>query len=78
MPRFFVDFRDGDNFYKDEQGIDVADFEQARNEAIALLPQVAKDQLPDGEHHEFVATIRDEGDVMIYRASLTFHGDRLA
>ena len=77
MPKYFVDFQDGDVLHPDEEGSDLFGFEEAREEAIALLPQVARDKLPDGEHREFIATVRDESGVALYRASLIFHGERL-
>ena len=77
MPCYFIDFRDGDDVVIDTIGSDVPGFEEARDEAIELLPQVAKDRLPDGEHREFVATVRDEAGTQLYRATLTFHGEKL-
>lgn len=78
MPKFFVDFQDGITIHEDDEGSDLLGFEQARNEAVAMLPQVARDELPDGEHREFVATVRDENGVALYRATLTFNGERLS
>ena len=78
MPRFFIDFRDGSTLHEDDEGSDLLGFEQARDEAVGWLSEVARDQLPDGEYREFVATVRDENGVALYRASLTFHGERLA
>ena len=77
MPKFFIDFRDGDVLIIDDEGSDLHSFEEARLEAVGLLSQVAMDRLPDGEHRQFVATVRDENDVALYRATLTFHGERL-
>ncbi len=77
MPTFYVDFRDGDKFHRDEEGSELAGFEQARDEAIGMLPQFAKDELPDGEHREFIATVRDAEERELYRATLAFHGERL-
>ena len=78
MPRFFIDFQDGDTLHSDDEGSSLLAFEQARDEAVGLLPQIARDQLPDGEYREFVATVRDKNGVALYRASLTFRGEHLA
>jgi len=78
LPKYFIDLQDGDFAYPDEEGSDLAGFEEARNEAITLLSQVARERLPDGEHREFVTTVRDEGGIALYRASLTFYGERLS
>ena len=78
MPRYFVDFQDGDTVQPDEEGSDLIGFEQARIEAIELLPQVARDELPDGEDRTFIVTVRDASHKALYRATLTFHGERLS
>lgn len=78
MPHYFVDFQDGDKLQHDDDGMHVENFDQARDGAIRMLPQVAKEELPDGEHRRFAATIRDESGTILYRATLTFHGERLS
>ena len=78
MPYYFIDFQDGDDLQRDRDGHEMESFERARAEAVALLPQVAKDELPDGEHRTFAVTLRDEKGVAVYRATLTFRGERLA
>lgn len=77
MPKYFIDFQDGELVHPDEEGSDLPGFEDARIEAIALLPHMAKQKLPDGEYREFIATVRDEGGIALYRASLTFREKRL-
>ena len=74
MPRFFIDFRDGDTVHTDDEGSDHLSRDQARLEAVALLPEIARDELPDGEHRTFVATVRDETGHTVYQATLTFNG----
>ena len=76
MPHYFFDYQDGDTFLTDEEGSELADDEMARKAATVLLPQVARDSLRDGEHRVFVATVRKSGR-LIYRGTLTFHGERL-
>lgn len=53
MPLYYVDFQDGDHFQPDEEGSELVNYEQARRAAIELLPQVARDELPDGEDRTF-------------------------
>jgi hypothetical protein len=77
MPRYFVDFQDGDEFHKDVVGIEYRDVKTARREAALLLPSIAKDELPDGEHRTFIATLRDRDGKALYRAILVFHGEIL-
>lgn len=75
MPRFFIDTEDGDTTLRDDEGEDYVDLAEARLAAIASLPGMADEKLPDGEHRVFKATVRDEASEIVYVATLTFHGD---
>lgn len=77
MPYYFIDFQDGDDLQPDKDGYEMESFAQARAEAIASLPQVVKDELPDGEHRTFAVTLHDQEGVAVYCATLTFRGERL-
>lgn len=76
MPKYFVDLQDGDVVHEDDEGSDLSSVEDARKEAINTLSLIAKDELPDGEHREFIAIVRDAGGTALYRATLTFHEER--
>ena len=43
--------------------------------ALRALPDMARDIIPDGDHREFVVTVRTEGGSEIYRATLTLKGE---
>jgi hypothetical protein len=74
MPRYFFDFQDGDQMTPDDDGTELETRQKARAAAIQLLPEVAKDELRNEEHRRFAVTVREEGQQIIYHASLTFHG----
>lgn len=74
MPRYFFDVIDAGNLTRDEFGIDLADDKEARDQAIALLPDMARDELPDGDQHEFVAMARNDRGEIVYEASLALNG----
>ena len=76
MPRFFFDVRDAQGFHRDEIGDDFADFEEARDQAQALLPDIARAELPDGELHVITCDVRDSTGHIVYRGHLTFEGTR--
>ena len=59
MPTYFFDITDGGNVTSDQFGVDLENDDEAREQAIALLPSIARDALPDGDEHEFVATVRN-------------------
>ena len=78
MPRLFFDVRDAKGFHRDEIGDDFASFEEARDQAQSLLPDIARAELPDGDQHTFVCDVREETRGLIYRGSLMYQGTSLA
>src|SRR5688572_27555494 len=54
MPRFYFDTYDDDRSVPDGQGL-----QEAREEAIKALPDMARDGLPGGDCREFVVDVRD-------------------
>ena len=75
MPRYFFDVFDGEKLTRDEIGIELADLERVRSEAIQALPEIARDELPDGDVRVFSVQARAEGDRVIFTASLTFKAE---
>jgi hypothetical protein len=71
MPRFYFDTYDDDRAVPDGQGIVLSDLEEAKEEAIKALPDMARDGLPDGDYREFVVDVRDEAGQRVLRARLS-------
>ena len=71
MTHFFFDIDDGENHVTDSHGLDLADKEAARREAISILPDVAREELPDGDRRTFICKVRDETDKVIFIATLS-------
>lgn len=65
MPRYFIDYDDGGLRLSDEEGEEFASLQEARDAAIAALPDVGREAPPvDGQRH-FVAYVRDtKGEVL--------------
>lgn len=77
MPRYFFDVHNG-RLDRDDDGVDCADFEAARIEAMRSLPEIAAFAIPqDGDQQAFTVMVRDENDRVVYTATLTFAGLRL-
>lgn len=74
MPRYFIDSSDGNFSHIDTEGVDLADQNAARYQALDALPDMARDVLPDGDQRRLVVSVRDETGQVIYRASLTLSG----
>jgi len=74
VPRYFFDIHDG-QYQPDDEGVDCADFEAARREAMTSLPEIARFVLPkDGDTQAFTVLVRDESGVFVYTATLSFAG----
>jgi Domain of unknown function (DUF6894) len=71
MPRVYFDTYDDDRAVPDGQGIVLSDLEEAKEEAIKALPDMARDGLPDGDYREFVVDVRDEAGHRVLRARLS-------
>jgi hypothetical protein len=75
VPRYYFDLRDGDLASADDEGTELADLEEARTEALAMLGGIAKDELPDRDQREFVVIVRDGGGPQL-SVSLTVRVER--
>ena len=71
MARFFIDTSDGDAFVRDEQGALYLDIEDAKAAAVAVLPDMARDKLPDGDNRRFLSVVRNEEGRTLIHASLS-------
>lgn len=76
MPRYFFDLHNGSGLHRDQIGDELDDFEQAREQCQTLLPDIVRDELPDGELHTVTCTVRDETDRIVYRGEITYKGTR--
>lgn len=74
MPKFFLDLHDGASFIRDPYGLNLADKEEARREAISVLPDMARLALPDGNRRDFTVDVRTAIGELIYTATLSFRG----
>lgn len=75
MPRYFFDVFDGEKLIRDEIGIELAGLENVRIAAIDALPDIARDELPDGDQRVFSVQARDEENRVVFKASLDFKAE---
>jgi hypothetical protein len=71
MPRFFFDIDDGEERSTDLNGVELPDLAEARKNAIAILPDLAREELPDGDRRVFVCQARDESGKVVFIATLS-------
>lgn len=70
MPRYFFDIFDGDVLSPDDTGMDCESDLHARDQAIDALPDMAREELPDGAQRTMWVKIRDGTGSPIFEASL--------
>ncbi|MGE0500876.1 MAG: hypothetical protein AB7I79_04355 [Rhizobiaceae bacterium] len=72
MARYFFDMFDGGSTAIDEIGIDCEGPWQVRARAIEALPEIARQELPDGDQRLFEIKVRDETGSAVFECSLRF------
>ncbi|MHB2210698.1 DUF6894 family protein [Methylobacterium sp. CM6257] len=74
MPRYFFDVHDG-SMALDEDGYECASLEEARRQAMTLLPDIARDAASrDGDRHTYTVLVTDEDHRPVYMATLSLIG----
>jgi hypothetical protein len=71
MPCYFFDLDDGKRRHRDEDGLELNGPWEARDMALAVLPDVARDIIPDGDRRDIVSSVRDESGEVMYTARLS-------
>jgi len=71
MPRFFFDTHDGEEFTPDPQGVELEGLEAAKEEAKKTLPEIVKDEMPDGDRRDFTVTVKNEAGQILWRITLS-------
>lgn len=74
MPRYFIDTSDGQRPLIDNVGQEFPDAQAARRAALDALPDMARDELPNGDHRTFAVSVRDTSGKAIYSAKLMLEG----
>jgi Domain of unknown function (DUF6894) len=72
MPQYFFDTRDGSGLLRDEEGLQLNGIREARNQATQALVDLARDVIPGSERGELTIEVRDQLNVPVLRAALSF------
>ncbi|TNC06526.1 hypothetical protein FF100_34320 [Methylobacterium terricola] len=75
MPLYFIDTDDDVLTVYDDQGQDLPGPKVARDMAHLVLPDMARQKLPDSDRRTFKASVRDESGTVLYVATLTLVGE---
>ena len=76
MARYYFDVHDEKGFHRDDIGEEFNSFEEAREQCQALLPDIAREELPDGDLHTITCDVRADTGRVIYRGEITYRGRR--
>lgn len=72
MGQFFFDSHDNGRTARDEEGMDLADRDAAREQALSALPDIARDVLPrDGDRRDMIVDVRDASGRIVFTATLS-------
>ncbi len=73
MPRYCFDIDDGRRNIADKEGSDLPDRQQAREEAISIVLEFARDGLLRDDQRTVLCHVRDETGALILTASLSLN-----
>ena len=77
MPRYFLDFLDGEMWLKDDEGQEYESLQAARDAAIAALPDIGREAPPQDGKRDFVAYVRDESGAQLCTVRLNLAAECL-
>ena len=78
MPLYFFDSGGGDCFLRSDAGVELPGPQEARDQAVRLLPSIAHDMGPGYDGQEIVSVVRDERNQVIFKATLSLRAEWLA
>ncbi|MHC2021481.1 DUF6894 family protein [Methylobacterium sp. CM6247] len=75
MARYFFDIHDGGLHQFDDHGSEFATLDEVRQQAMRLLPDIARDHaLHDGDRLAYTVVVCDEDHHPVYSATLSLVG----
>ncbi len=77
MPLYFFDSGDGECFLRSDAGVELSGHQEARDEAVRLLPSIAQDMGARYNGQDIVSMVRDERNQVIFKATLSLRAEWL-
>jgi hypothetical protein len=71
MPRFYFDIDDGEGIVPDDKGIICRSRENLQKLATNLLPEIARDALPNKTTNTLTVKVRDKSGRYVFQATLS-------
>ena len=78
MPLYFFDSGDRECFLRSGAGVELPGPQEARDEAVRLLPSIAGDMGLGYSGQDIVSVVRNEWDQVIFKAILSLRAEWLA
>lgn len=75
MPRYFLDYADGQVCLQDQEGQCYQDLRAARDAAIAALPDIGREPPPADGQRAFTAYVRDEAGTVLCTVTLNMSAE---
>ncbi|MGI3903605.1 MAG: DUF6894 family protein [Janthinobacterium lividum] len=75
MPLYYFDVVDDEQSVADEWGIELADDLEASEQALSLLPDIARNRLPRGDRRDISVLVRCGGGEPCFRATLIIRSE---
>jgi hypothetical protein len=75
MPRYFLDYADGQVSLQDQEGQCYQDLRAARDAAIAALPDIGREPPPADGQRAFTAYVRDEAGTVVCTVTLNMSAE---
>lgn len=77
MPQFYFDTDDGERVFRDRDGVELADLDEVKAEAVGLLRDLAHGAVEAGGRRSVRATVRDVSGALVYAGTMTLTLERL-
>ena len=71
MPRYFFDLDGGERLFRDDKGSDLPDVQAAREEAIAVLPDIVRAMVTGDDRKTLTSIIRDDSGNVVFGVKIT-------
>ncbi len=72
MPRYYFDCRDDGQSIRDDEGVELANLDTAKEAAARALAEIARDLLPHSSTGSLGMDVRNDNDEVLLTTELTF------
>jgi hypothetical protein len=74
VPRYFFDIEDDHFLSRDPVGMELPGLQEAWETALAVLPDMAREVIPEGDRRDFTSVVRED-QRPVFKVSLSFQAE---